>query len=78
VFTLAETVTLDAQLPIPVSSDEQALLQAQADSRKMTLDDYVREVIQLGLWVIREREGGADVAAKRPDGRSAVLKATKK
>jgi hypothetical protein len=75
---LAETVTLDAELPIPVSTEEQALLRKQAESRNMSLEDYIREVIQLGLWVIREREGGADVAAKRPDGRSAVLKATKK
>lgn len=75
---MAETVTLELELPIPMSTDERALLQQQALSRNMPLTDYVREVIQLGLWVMRERDGGADVAAKRPDGRSAVLKATKK
>ena len=75
---MAAPVALEREMTIPISADEQLLLEQQAKSRNQTVPEYVRDVIQFGLWVIREREGGADVAAKRPDGRSAVLKAIKK
>jgi hypothetical protein len=74
---MAEAPTATA-INVPVTPEDRATLELQARAQGKSLEAFVRDAIQLGLWVMRERAGGADVIASRPGGQEAVLKATRK